>query len=110
MRPALILTAGFIPFWFTTGCQKSSTPPPAAVRAPPPAAVDQPVPVRANADTGDAPDEAEQAGADEPDDPGRTTARDKTAQQEEPSGDESSRAAPNDGDAEPPQAIPIRRP
>jgi hypothetical protein len=43
------------------------------------------------------------ADADQPDDPGRTTTHDKTLQQEQPSGDESSQAAPNEGDAEPPQ-------
>lgn len=37
------------------------------------------------------------------DDPGMTLDRDKTARQELPSGDESSRAAPNEGDAEPPR-------
>jgi hypothetical protein len=32
-----------------------------------------------------------------------TIDHDKTVKQEQPSGDESSQAAPNDGDAEPPQ-------
>lgn len=41
--------------------------------------------------------------SDQPDDPGMTRKHDKTLIQEQPSGDESSRAAPNDGDAEPPQ-------
>jgi hypothetical protein len=41
--------------------------------------------------------------ADQPDDPGMTTDQDKTVKQEQPSGDESSQAAPNEGDAEPPQ-------
>jgi hypothetical protein len=41
--------------------------------------------------------------SDQPDDPGMTTAHDKTLRQELPSGDESSQAAPNEGDAEPPQ-------
>lgn len=41
--------------------------------------------------------------SDQPDDPGMTRSHDKTLKQEQPSGDKSSRAAPNDGDAEPPQ-------
>lgn len=39
----------------------------------------------------------------QPDDPGMSRRHDKTLIQEEPSGDKSSRAAPNEGDAEPPQ-------
>jgi hypothetical protein len=86
-----------------TGCQKSS---------PPAAATDQ---SRVNQSETDAftqnPQEqpteigptASQADADQSDDPGMTTAHDKTVKQEKPSGDESSRAAPNEGDAEPPQ-------
>lgn len=46
---------------------------------------------------------ADALSSDKPDDPGMTRAHDKTLAQEEPSGDESSRAAPNDGDAEPPR-------
>ncbi|HWB09436.1 MAG TPA: hypothetical protein VG826_09440 [Pirellulales bacterium] len=82
------------------GCQNSS--PPAAVRdqsraAQPLASTSQPEVTETGAGA------ESQTEDDQPDDPGMTTAHDKTLKQEEPSGDESSRAGPNEGDAEPPQ-------
>ena len=84
---------------FVVGCQQKVSPVPA-----PPAGNT----TNAAGGTTDALSDAnsttvtDDAGA-QSDDPGMTIDRDKTASQELPSGDESSKAAPNEGDAEPPQ-------
>ncbi len=103
MKTPSIITAGSILLLLMSGCQQAGAPSQetghgsangqsAAQKAP-----DVQPPTEAT----EAHDK--QATADEPDDPGMTTERDKTRQQEKPSGDESSQAAPNEGDAEPPQ-------
>jgi hypothetical protein len=81
------------------GCQKNS--PPAPVTGQSRAA--QPQPNTSQAEPNDTSAAVEsKADADQPDDPGMTTAHDKTIKQEEPSGDESSRAGPNEGDPQGP--------
>ncbi|HVA50828.1 MAG TPA: hypothetical protein VNH11_31080 [Pirellulales bacterium] len=103
MKTSSIITAGSILLLLISGCQQTGAPSQevghgsgsgqsATQKAP-----DVQPPSEA-ADVND-----KQATADEPDDPGMTTERDKTRRQEKPSGDESSQAAPNEGDAEPPQ-------
>lgn len=102
MKTSFILAASLSAILVTASCQKSSPPAADQSRAAPPqtngSAVDlqeQPKPIDPATDS--------KADADQPDDPGMTTAHDKTVKQEKPSGDESSNAGPNEGDAEPPQ-------
>lgn len=105
MKTLLILTACVVVSFAVAGCQKATAP---ATQASPAAAQTKTAPgqpggpgqAAANRITDSGVDEAD---ADQPDDPGMTTDRDKTLKQEQPSGDESSQAAPNDGDAEPPR-------
>jgi len=104
MKCLLAVAASLFTILLSVGCQKASPPAPDQSRAAQPqasrqvpGAADQNGPKSTGAGDESRPD------ADQPDDPGMTTARDKTVKQEEPSGDESSLAAPNEGDAEPPQ-------
>lgn len=101
MKKSLILVASLITL---AGCQQDSVRPQTTNRAPnaadklpksnqlPVSAIDEQETSQETASAGDVPD-----------DPGLTVKRDKTLKQERPSGDESSQAAPNEGDAEPPQ-------
>lgn len=97
MRTLFAVTIGLLAICYTAGCQQSAAPP----RAGSPTTSQTP----ANKTAASTPDSGESStsDADQPDDPGMTTEHDKTITQEQPSGDESSRAAPNEGDAEPPQ-------
>jgi hypothetical protein len=101
MRTFLALTVTLLAICHAIGCTKNAAPP----STPRPTAAPQPQSSSAEtnaAGTSDK-DASSSPDADQPDDPGMTTQHDKTIKQEEPSGDESSGAAPNDGDAEPPQ-------
>ena len=99
MKTSFAWAASLSAILLITGCQKAS--PPAAATGQSQGAQPQ---TNASTPSGtEQPKAAESADSDQPDDPGMTTAHDKTVKQEEPSGDESSRAAPNEGDAEPPQ-------
>jgi hypothetical protein len=96
MRTAMFVAACLLSVCFAVGCQKGASPArglPAANTnsAAPSGGVDQ------DSTSGI------QSTSDQPDDPGMSSQRDKTIRQELPSGDESSRAAPNEGDAEPPR-------
>jgi hypothetical protein len=97
MRTLLALSTGLLTAVLATGCQKASAPATATDQS----RVTQPQNQDRNGQEAKV-TESEPA-ADQPDDPGMSTAHDKTVKQEQPSGDESSRAAPNEGDAEPPQ-------
>lgn len=103
MKRLIWANATLISFLVALGCQQTAAPTQgvgsasgggqnAAERQ----AAQQPSNEAATSDAGT--DRSEQA-----DDPGMTTTHDKTRKQEQPSGDESSRAAPNEGDAEPPR-------
>jgi len=101
MKTSFALAACLSAIFFVTGCQKSSPPAPATA----PSRVVLP---QENTSMPSSQEQANEAGAghetdSDAADPGMTTDHDKTVEQEQPSGDESSRAAPNDGDAEPPQ-------
>lgn len=96
MKATFALAALFIVF-ANISCQPRAAPP---ATTPPPATTGAETADPASNGLNDA---AHAPDSDQPDDPGMTTSHDKTLKQEQPSGDESSRAAPNDGDAEPPQ-------
>lgn len=102
MKTTRILAVSFVLVFVIAACQKTTSPmrpnSPAATPNVPPASSGQPEQIGgANNGTDNGAD------AGQPDDPGMTSDHDKTLKQEQPSGDESSQAAPNDGDAEPPQ-------
>lgn len=82
------------------GCQKAAPP---AMPAASPTTQGAPGTQTSNLPDDGMPPSDNRAGEEQPDDPGMTTAHDKTIKQEQPSGDESSQAAPNEGDPEPPQ-------
>ena len=100
MRTFLALTYALFAVGYMAGCQQNSVPP----RSTSPT-ISQPPSNSSGTAAASTPDKGESAASDatQPDDPGMTSEHDKTIKQEEPSGDESSRAAPNEGDAEPPQ-------
>ena len=105
MKTLLVLTACLVVSFAVAGCQKATAP---GTPASPAAAQSNSAPVPRGESAQDTANRITDSGvneadADQPDDPGMTTDRDKTLKQEQPSGDESSQAAPNDGDAEPPQ-------
>ncbi|HVX12411.1 MAG TPA: hypothetical protein VHC22_14610 [Pirellulales bacterium] len=98
MKTSCTLVAGMLLASAVCGCQKTTAPAPQGSGS---ASATATAP---SANAGDRATSAEMStDADQPADPGRTTAHDKTLKQEQPSGDESSQAAPNEGDAEPPQ-------
>lgn len=100
MKTLLILTLSLSLLCVTMGCQKTAMPTGSLESS----TTAQPNSnLTADDQSSQRTNEAQSADADQPDDPGMTTAHDKTVKQETPSGDESSRAAPNEGDAEPPQ-------
>lgn len=93
---ALFSSAALFLIFAGVACQPRATPP--AHTPPPTTSSELGTHLPTNTSAAPAP-----VTSDQPDDPGMTRAHDKTLIQEQPSGDESSRAAPNDGDAEPPQ-------
>jgi hypothetical protein len=100
MKTLLVLALSLSLLCVTTGCQKTATP---AERAKSSTTAQPKNNPAVSEQSSESTNESQTADADQPDDPGMTTAHDKTVKQETPSGDESSRAAPNEGDAEPPQ-------
>lgn len=100
MKNSIWTSAAFLAILIAAGCQQTTAP---KQEVHPPATGQTAEQRQAANPSAEQPTAGPRSDVDQPDDPGMTTAHDKTPKQEEPSGDESSRAAPNEGDAEPPE-------